>query len=352
MKLTRWTKWAAIAGVTVLLTSGCSLLKTKESAEIDPPQNLSGATANTTANGKAGEAIPSGTGVQQGVQITLYMKDKHNFVAPVTVQIPKTDAVARKTLEYMVEDGSGKGVVPAEFKGLLPKGTTIKGLDINKDKKVATVDFSNHFNNYNVNDERKILEAVTWALTGFSGVNEVRIWVEGKELKEMPKGRLPIDGSLSRAMGINLERTEGADFGQTTPVTLYFLGQTDSMHSYYVPVTRMVKRTDDKAKATIEQLIAGPGKSSLFSVIESSVAMPKIDTAGGIITVNFTDTLLGPDKKAPGEALQSIVLSLTEIYGDSKVQIMVNNDVKVTSTDNQSYNKPVSRPSNVNAIKL
>ncbi|MDF2721838.1 MAG: germination and sporulation [Paenibacillus sp.] len=350
MKLTKWTKWAAIAGVTVMLTSGCSLLKSKESAQIDPPQSLTG--TNTTAGGKGTEAVATGASVQQGVPITLYMKDKNNYVAPVTVQVPKTDAVARKTLEYMVEDGAGKGIVPADFKALLPKGTTIKGLDINKDKKVATVDFSSQFANYNAADERKLLEAVTWALTGFTGVNEVRIWVEGKELKEMPKGHLPIDGSLTRAMGINVERAEGVDFGQTTPVTLYFLGQTSGMNSYYVPITRLVKRTDDKAKATIEQLIAGPGKDSLFSVIGSAVDMPKIESANGVITVKFTDTLLGPDKKAPGEALQSIVLSLTELSSDTKVQIMVNNDVKVSSTDNQVYSKPVARPSTVNAIKM
>ncbi|MDF2717043.1 MAG: germination and sporulation [Paenibacillus sp.] len=346
MRLTKWTKWAAIAGVTVLLTSGCSVLKSKESQEIDPPQNVAG------TNGKTGEAVPTSAQVQQGIQVTMYMQDSNSYVAPVTVHIPKTDAVARTTLEYMVEDGAAKTLLPAGFKGLLPKGTTVKGLDINKDKKVATVDFSKEFNNYSAADERKILEAVTWTLTGFPNVNEVRIWVEGKELKEMPKGRLPIDGSLSRAMGINLERAEGADYGQTTPVTLYFLGQSDGSSSYYVPVTRMVKRTDDKAKATIEQLIAGPMRNNLFSVMQSTVDVPKIDSANGIITVNFTDTLLGPDRKAPGEALQSIVLSLTEIAGDSKVQIMVNNDVKVNSTDNQSYSKPVSRPSNVNAIKM
>jgi germination protein M len=346
MKLTKWTKWAAIAGVTVLLTSGCSVLKSKESQEIDPPQNIAG------TNGKAGDAVPTSAQVQQGIQVTMYMKDINSYVAPVTVHIPTTDAVARTTLEYMVEDGAGKNVLPAGFKGLLPKGTTVKGLDINKDKKIATVDFSKEFNNYAAADERKLLEAVTWALTGFPNVNEVRIWVEGKELKEMPVGRLPIDGSLSRAMGINLERAEGVDYGQTTPVTLYFLSQSDGGNPYYVPVTRMVKRTEDKAKATIEQLIAGPMRNNLFSVMASTVDMPKVDSAGGIITVNFTDTLLGPDKKAPGEALQSIVLSLTEIAGDSKVQIMVNNDAKVSSTDNQSYSKPVSRPSNVNAIKM
>lgn len=347
MRLTKWTKWVAIAGVTVALTSGCSLLKSKESEQIDPPPNV------TNTGAKGDDAVPGSATVQQGAQVTVYMKDKNGNVAPVTVRIPKTEAVARKTLEFMVQDGAGKEAIPAGFTGLLPKGTTVKGLDINTTTKTATVDFSKEFNAYDPADERKLLEAVTWALTGFPNVNEVRIWVEGKELKQMPQGKLPIDGALTRAMGINLERDADADFGQTTPVTLYFLAQTDSHEPYYVPVTRLIKRTDDKAKATIEQLIAGPSeKSKLSSVVAPTVELPKIESANGLITVNFSDTLLGPDKKAPGEALQAIVLSLTEMAGDAKVQIKVNDDVKITSTDNQTYSKPVSRPTNVNAIKM
>ncbi|MEF3307152.1 GerMN domain-containing protein [Paenibacillus sp. GYB003] len=350
MRLTKWTKWAAIAGVTVVLASGCSLLQTKESQEIDPPQNVAGQNGKT---GTAGEAVPTGASVQTGPKVTMYMKDKNNYVTPVTVQIPKnTVSVARTTLEYMVEGGPGEALSPSGFKGVLPKGTTVKGLDINADKKTATVDFSKEFAGYNEADERKVVEAVTWALTGFPNVNEVVIWVEGKPLKEMPKGRLPINGALSRAMGINLEKADGTDFGQTTPVTLYFLGQTDARESYYVPVTRMVKRTEDKATATVEQLIAGPKNGALFSVMNSTVEVPKIESANGVITVNFSDKLLGPDRKAPGEALQSVVLSLTELASDAKVQIMVGGDVKVSSTDNQSYSKPVSRPSDVNAVKL
>lgn len=350
MRPAKWTKWAAIAGVTVLLTSGCSMFKSEEGQQIDPPPNVTGASGAV----KGVTAVPGGATVEQGIQVTLYMKDMYGYVAPVSVRVPKTVAVAKTTLEYMVDDGASKGLVPAGFKGLLPKGTKVLGLDINKEKKTATVDFSKEFTqSYNATDERKMLEAVTWALTGFPDVKEVWIRVEGKELKEMPQGGLPVDGALSRGMGINLERAEGAEFGQTTPVTLYFLGQTDSNFTYYVPVTRMIKRTNDSIKATLEQLIAGPSdRSRLSSVMAKTVDVPKVEAADGLITVNFTDTLLGPDKKAPGEALQSVVLSLTELAGESKVQIKVNNDVKVNATDNQVYSKPVSRPVNVNPIKM
>src|SRR5690606_35507681 len=122
-----------------------------------------------------------------------------------------------------VEDGAGAQTLPPGFVNLLPKGTTIKGIDINPESKVATVDFSKEFNNYDPANERKIVEAVTWALTEYANVKEVKIWVEGKPLTEMPQAGLPIDGTLSRAVGINLEKAEDAEFGQTTPVTLYFL---------------------------------------------------------------------------------------------------------------------------------
>lgn len=346
MRPVKWSKWVAVAGVVVLLTSGCSLLKSSSSQEIDPPQSEATGAKVTEGDGAAGAAV------QDGVKITLYMKDPNQYVAPVTVQIPKTESVARKTLEYMV-DGAAVGLVPGGFTGLLPKGTTIKGIDINAETKTATVDFSKEFTQYNAADERKILEAVTWALTGFPNVEQVKLWVEGKELKEMPQGHLPIDGTLSRAMGINLEMAEGVEFGQATPVTVYFLGQTEGNIQYFVPVTRMVKLTDDKAKAAMEQLIAGPGDGSpLSSVMASTVQVSNVQSADGIITVNFTDALLGPDQKAPGEALQAVVLSLTELAGDAKVQIKVNEQTVVSTTDNKSYSQPVSRPANVNAIQM
>ncbi len=79
----------------------------------------------------------------------------------------------------------------------------------------------------------------------------------------------------------------------------------------------------------------------------------KVSKAEDIITVNFSDKMLGPDHKAPAEALRAVVLSLTENAGAAtKVQILVNGKADVSTTDNQSYAKPVSRPQAVNQIKL
>jgi germination protein M len=342
-----WVRSAAIAGTIALLTTGCSLLGTGEKKQIDPPQAGAEAESLTTS-----AAVKIDMTDNQS-QMTVFVKDAKGFVAPISLGLPKSQSVARTTLEYMVEDGPVTGLLPSGFSALLPKGTQVKEVNVITDKKLAIVDFSKEFTNYNQQDERKILEAITWTLTSFPTVEKVQIRVEGKDLKEMPQGKMPLDEPVGRSMGINIEKSDNAEFGQATPVTLYFLNQNDQNYKYYVPVTRLVKRTNDVAKTVIEQLIQGPdAKKGLAAVMSTATEIRSVKQSDGLITVDFSNKLLGQDQKAPAEALQSLVLSLTENTGIGKVQIMVDGKVKVASTDEQNYNKPVSRPVHVNPAKL
>jgi len=348
MKQYRWTRWAALTSIVVLLTSGCSVIGSKEqSRPIDPPPTGADAAA---ADVKAVNASV----IQDPLSVTIYAKDYNGFIAPVGIHVEKSVEVAKKALESMVEDGGAAGMLPAGFTAVIPKGTTVKGINILKEQKLAVVDFSKSFTDYNVQDERKILEAVTWTLTGFPTVDKVQLRVEGKALKEMPQGGTPLDEPLTRAMGINLEKADGVEYGQSTPVTLYFLGQNEDNYKYYVPVTRMVKRTNNIAQAVVQELIAGPDKSKgLSAVMTPGAELKQAVKENDLITVDFSEKVLGPDKKAPAEALSAVVLSLTESAGAaSKVQIKVNGDTKVTSSENQSYSKPVSRPAAINQMKL
>lgn len=344
MKQQKWTRLAAVTGIVVMLATGCSVLDKKEQSQpIDPPQ---------AGAADAGQAKAVSAPIANPMQITVFAKDERGLLAPIALQTEKSESVAKKALEYLVEGGPAQGHMPAGFTSVLPKGTKVKDMNI-KDK-LAVVDFSKEFNEYNLQDERKMLEAVTWTLTSFPTVEKVQIRVEGKALKEMPVGGTPMDEPFTRAMGINLEKPEGVEYGQASAVTLYFLSQNQEEFKYYVPVTRMVKRTDNIAQAVIEQLIQGPDeKKGLAAVMTPGAELIKVGKENDLITVNFSDKMLGPDKKVPGEAMKSVVLSLTENAGAAaKVQILVNGEAKLTTTDNQSLAKPVVRPTTVNQIKL
>jgi germination protein M len=347
MKLKKALRLAAIVSVAAILSTGCSLINKKESgSSIDPPP--SGAESMM-------ETASVAVNAENGRQVTLYYKDPKGMVAPVSVYVPKTVEVARKSLEYMIDGGPGAAAIPNGFQALLPKGTTIKGIDIKADKKLAVVDFSKEFNSYKAEDERKVLEAVVWTLTGLDNVDKVSIRVDGKTITEMTAGKTPVESEMTRAMGINLEFASGLNLGQTVPVTLFFQNQTGDQYSYYVPVTRMVPRTPDVAKAAVMELIKGPdANKGLASVMGTDIGLLKVNLSDdkSIVTVDFNDKLLGSDKKIPAAAAQAIILSLTETTGAAKVQLMVNGDVKVAGTDNTSYAKPVGAPVHINPVKM
>ncbi|MBP3961449.1 MULTISPECIES: GerMN domain-containing protein [Paenibacillus] len=349
MTYNRLLRRAALAGVLALpiLTTGCGLFSQPASESIDPPQN---STQNVDADLNAGQTVTEG----DQSQMTLYLKDRNGLLAPVTVMatLGPDEKLGQKALEMMVEGGAYESEIPDGFEAVLPKGTTVKGLNIVPDQKLAVVDFTKSFADYNVSDERKIVEAITWTLTSLEGVQNVEIDLEGQKLSEMPQDGLPIDDQLTRAVGINLEAADNVDYSQSTPVTIYFSAVTPDNVQYYVPVTRLVTRSNNKAKTAIEQLISGPlNDLPLKAVMTPDVLVKNVTKKNDVVTVELQDDSYQQGQQEPAEMLQAVVLALTENTGMSKVQIKLNGKTDFVDTNNQSYSEPVSRPEHVNAFK-
>ncbi|WP_042164908.1 GerMN domain-containing protein [Paenibacillus gorillae] len=349
MVQTRWIRRAAIGGLLVLpiLVTGCGLFSKKTNGEIDPPRT------NETSNvdgANTGQAQQPGQG--DATQMTVYLKDRNGYLAPVALQTTfgKNEQPGQKALEMMVDGGSYASQLPEDFKAVLPQGTQVKSFKV--ENKLAIVDFSEAFNSYTNTEERSILEAITWTLTAMPGIEGVELLSEGEKLQEMPVDGFPLDEPLTRAVGINLEAADGVNYANSTPVTLYFSSQTSHDEQYYVPVTRLIARPEKLADAAMEQLISGPlNKKELTSVITNDVKVNSIVQKDDTVTVDLQDPAYEEGQAAPEEMLQAVVLSLTENTKASKVQILLNGESNVIDDKNNSYTEPVTRPHHVNAIK-
>lgn len=351
MKIRHIGKMTAVLGVSAVLLSGCGLFgPEKATISIDaPPQSEvavdlpSGTPAPDAA---AGEVQPV---EQQTSEQVVYLQDANGYVVPVSLSLPKVEGPAKQVLSYMVKGGPVESMLQGGFAAVLPKGTEVKGLVINKEG-VATVDFSKNFKTYEAKDEKKIVDAVTRALTEFSNVKSVQIWVNGTPLTEMPAANTPIT-HLDRNQGVNLELADGAVPGDTSTVTVYFQGQLDGTRTYYVPVTRLVPETADVAKATVEELIKGPKEGSqLFSSLLRTTRVLDVKQEKELVTIDLSSDILKYDsgKEASPEALQALVLSLTESTGAKQVQLLVEGKPLASG----EYTKPVSRPNQLNSIQL
>jgi germination protein M len=355
----RWMKGALLAGVIALpiVTAGCGLFSQETSQPIDPPQVESkDGMKGEDASGNVDGAKTGLDEAQQGqeTQMTVYLEDRNGYLAPISIPtvLGQGEQAAQKALEMMVDNGSYANRLPEDFRAMIPQGTQIKSYKYDKEQKLAIVDFSEPFANYNPQDERKIIESITWTLTAMTGIEKVEIWHEGAKLPEMPIAGYPLDEPLTRAVGINIEAADGVNYAQSTPVTLYFSAQTLNEEQYYVPVTRLVPRSSAPLQTAVEQLISGPlNKKELTSVLLPDVSIKNIAEKDDVVTLDLEDEFYQDGEKLPAEMLQALVLSVTENSEASTVQITLNGQANLVDDADQSYTEPVGRPHHVNELK-
>jgi len=339
---------AALLSIPVVL-SGCGMFGAQSSEAIDPPPPIQEAAMIQAAEGNGSLAKLPLT--------TVYLQDQQGLLAPVSMTLPSdTDVSSPKTaLDTLVTGGPYAGMLPEGFQGVLPQGTVVQNVTIHSDDKLAVVEFSGNFAKYDAKDERKMLEAVTWTLTGTPDVQNVQIWVDGKRLTQMPVNSTPLPEPLNRAVGINL------DLGDTfttnsSPVTVYFSAASPAGIQYYVPVTRLVTPGGDRVQAALNELIKGPAKGGeLEEVMTGGTQLQSVKTSeDGTVTVALKDDMFIEGDVVPSELLQSVVLTTAENTAgkEAKVQIEWNGQKTVMSDDNQDYSAPVSKPEYINEIPI
>jgi germination protein M len=331
---------------STLLLSGCGLFGSETKKKVDPPQKVTVTDENVTeeTTGQSGEEAEVSS-----LQTELYLIDKNGYVVPQTLALPKTNSVAKQALEYLVVNGQVTNMLPDNFRAVLPEDTQIS---VNIKDGVATVDFSKEFKNYQPEDEKKILQSVTWTLTQFDTIDKVKLQMNGHELTEMPVDGTPISDNLSRATGINLDTAGVIDITNTKPVTVYYIGGEEGAY-YYVPVTTRVKTSEkDNITAVVNQLIKGPAaKSNLVSEFMPDVALleaPKVED--GKVTLNFNKNVYGSfeENVISQHLLNSLVLSLTEQKGIESVAITVDGKAELVDDKGTKLTEPVTRPEKVN----
>ncbi|MBE9918029.1 hypothetical protein G8C92_28940 [Paenibacillus donghaensis] len=349
---------AGLLAVPVLL-SGCNLFGSQSSMDIDkPPTEIEQQMLNMTEGPVSTNKGNKGDQTQSGPKTTVYLMNDKGLLAPVSLGIPesKDEDALKQALQALVSGGEYAKYLPKGFAGILPAGTEVQHVTVDQDQKMAVVEFNNAFTKYDAPDERKILEAVIWTLTGFPGVQSVQLWVDGQRLTEMPQNDTPLNHPLSRSFGINLEQADGVSLTHSTPVTVYFATVTpDGAYSYYVPVTRLVQPGQNKLKAALDQLIRGPqSNDGLEQVMTDGTEVQSVKPEkDGTVTVALKDDMFEQNDPIPDELLQSVVLTVAENSNNAKVKIDMNGRSSIMGiNDHQDYSKPVSKPDYINEIPL
>lgn len=327
-------------------TPPVSYIDEGESLDLDEAENSEN---SGEAKGEEDEAVEEEA--LELIERELYLIDENGLVVPQTFEIPKTEGVLKQSLEYLVDGGPITELLPNGFQAVLPAGTIV---DVNlKEDGLAIADFSNEFKEYNPDQEKQILQAITWTLTQFDNVNKVQILINGHEQETMPQQGTPIGKELSRADGINIEKDQVADIVNSKGVTLYFLAQNGD-NTYYVPVTRRVSLGEGESltAAAVKELLNGPSyQSPLLTDFRQGVMLQdEPEYSNGEVTLNFNEAVLSELQSTAisKDVLNMLALTLTEQEGIERVAIEVNGEGNVL-TEGGTKAEPVSRPELINA---
>lgn len=342
----------------MIIISGCGFGFEKSLKEIDPPKvdyakegeqldDSNTDAPDTNDDSKKEDDSEASTNMSPR---QLYLLDANGMVVPKTVQLPAVEGAAKQALEYLVIDGPITEMLPNGFQAVLPAGTVVKG--INQVDDTLVVDFSEEFKDYAAEYEKQILEAVTWTLTQFDGVKNVKIQINGFDQTEMPVNGTPIGESFSRANGINNVMGNVVDVSNSSSVTVYFMAQ-NSDYTYYVPVTKRMEGVSNDVKGVIKGLLEGPPvHTGLFSQFSKDLKLLNAVNEDGLLTLDFNEAILtgSEDKVLEQELLNTLVLSLTENADVKEVAITVDGHEEIMDEAGNVVSEPVSRPVEVNKV--
>lgn len=287
------------------LISGCSFWK-QDTTDPVPPQE---------------DRLPEKD--SQLRETVFYFPDSsQRIIVPVRFNIPWQEGIAKATLGHTVD-----GHVPQEISALglaplLPAGTEVLGMTIRDG--LARIDFNRTFLDYDVNNERNYIYGLVFTLTEFPTINRVELLVEGSSPGTLPGG-MPASEPFSRSNGLNLEITDAAEVDQADRVILYYLYQT-TQDAFFVPVTRVIAKTDQIVVRTVEELLSGPVPGSpLFSAIPRTVSLENITVQNGKVTVQLAGdlTTAGGGQLAANQIRDQLALTLTEIPGVMEIEVLV-----------------------------
>lgn len=187
-----------------------------------------------------------------------------------------------------------------------------------------SVDFSQEYSSLSVTEEVLMRAAVVRTLLQCSEYSLINFTVNSEPLKTK-------DGSLVGNMtNDSFVENPGAQINSSkqATLTLYF---SSADGTYLVQETRDVHYSTNISmeKLIMEQLIEGPKKKGATSTIPSDTKIITISIADGICYVNLDNNFKNQNQEITEEVvLYSIVNSLTELPGVTKVQISINGDNK------------------------
>ncbi len=256
----------------------------------------------------------------------IFFIDSNNYVARTNIVIEKESDLIKKAqniLESLTINSKKKDYIPNGFKAIIPENTKINSLTI--EKGLLKVDFSKELLNISRDNEEKLIESIIYSLTELKDVEQIMIFIEGKNLLELPNSKKKLPHVLDRSYGINkvvdIDKLENS-----TKTTIYYIAKNGDNY-YNVPVTLLNNNQNEKIEIVINELKSNSlSEPNLISYLTASSELLNYEILENEVKLSFNNAILDDlnNEKILEEVKYSIALSLKDNYGVKNVSLIVN----------------------------
>lgn len=270
--------------------------------------------------------------------INIYFLDPvANMLKPEKRTVPLGDnaKMANNAISYLYEGPKSKNSVKA-----IPDNIKLQSARI-VNETTFEANFSADYIQMPPIQELFFRTSFVWTMTDLGFIEQVHIYVDGEELTD----------SMGKPFGM-LNRTNtvinavlSPDKDELQMATLYF---TDAKAKTLIPEQRYINVNPDKPieRFILEQLITGPKEKEVYPTLSSEIKIRDVTTEKDTCYVNLSNDFLVKQVVAAGSekiAVYSIINSLTELRGITKVQFLIESEKVDTLKGIIDLSKPLER---------
>ena len=250
-------------------------------------------------------------------EYVIYMLDSDNYVSRVTMFFDSDSIIEeiKKKIDILT-NGSEELY---NFYPLIPKNTKLNSVKINKNE--VTLDFSKEFLKVNKYLEESMIESILYTITEINGIDTVYINVENEPFRNYPNSHKDLPYPLKRSYGINKEYNLN-DLNNVNNTTVFF-SKTKDDYKYYVPITEVNNKNEEKIDIIIEELKSSVNaQNNLNSFLNQKTRLIDYKIDNKKIELNFNEYFFN-NKELQNDLGFILTSSIFENYNVN--EIIINN---------------------------
>ncbi|WP_041138690.1 GerMN domain-containing protein [Beduini massiliensis] len=252
-------------------------------------------------------------------------QDNSGLLIPVNIELTESGQLEKDVMDILYKMKESPASLP-DLSPVLSSDLQVNSTSLNE--KLLTIDFNSALLNLSKEESLKFIEALTWTLCDYKGIEKLHFTSDGNEITNLPDSYISLSANYGHNLGLNNFETVNAYLHKTSALVVYGNKQIDGQ-DFYVPVTKRIDTSDLSVQDKVSILLSQNSISSLISENKAFENLKVLDGTrieDGRLIVNLSDGALLDEMSLNPQVTDMLLLSLRQIDGVETISFEVNGE--------------------------